>query len=168
VIFTVTLNPAVDHTLILEDFAPGKANRVLESRTDPGGKGVNVSRVLRELGDDSVATGFLGGGLGRFIAHRLAYLDIRNEFIHTRGETRTNITIFDKRHHTLTAIHEKGPSISRWYLDELFSRLEAQVEPGDWVMVGGSIPPSVPTRSEERRVGKECRRLCRSRWSPYH
>ncbi|MBI3953560.1 MAG: 1-phosphofructokinase [Chloroflexi bacterium] len=142
-IFTITLNPAVDHTLVLEDFAPGKANRVLESRSDPGGKGVNVSRVLRELGDDSIATGFVGGGLGRFIEHRLGNLGIHSEFIHTRGETRTNVTIFDKRHHTLTAIHDKGPTTNPWYLDELYNRLESEVKPGDWVMVGGSIPPPI-------------------------
>ncbi len=142
-IYTITLNPAVDHTLVLEDFAPGMTNRVLESRTDPGGKGVNVSRVLRELGDDSIAMGFVSGSLGRFIEHKLTQLGIQNEFIHTRGETRTNITILDKRHHVMTPIHDMGPTTNLSYLEELNTRLDTRVQPGDWVMIGGSIPPPI-------------------------
>ncbi len=66
-IFTVTLNPTIDQTLVLERFVAGDTLRVKSSRFDPGGKGINVSRVVRELGGESIAMGFAPGGLGRYI-----------------------------------------------------------------------------------------------------
>src|SRR3972149_455388 len=89
-IITVTLNPAVDQTLVLDRFVPGDTNRVRESRIDPGGKGINVSRVLRELGRESMAAGLAPGTLGRFVEHSLLEQGILCDFVPTRGQTRTN------------------------------------------------------------------------------
>ncbi len=92
-IVTVTLNPTIDQTLVLERFTAGDTLRVKSSRFDPGGKGINVSRVVRELGGESVAMGFAPGSLGRYIEQTLKARGVQCDFVHTKGETRTNITV---------------------------------------------------------------------------
>ena len=88
-IVTVTLNPAIDQTLVVEQLRVGEGNRVTDLRTDPGGKGINVSRALKELGVDSIATGFAPGSVGHFIERELVGAGIRLDFVNTGGETRT-------------------------------------------------------------------------------
>src|SRR6059036_1788121 len=87
-IITVTLNPAIDHTLVLPKFVAGDTIRVKSVRSDPGGKGINVSRVIQELGGESLAMGFAPGGLGRYIEQTLEGQGITCDFVHTQGETR--------------------------------------------------------------------------------
>ncbi|HEY5625053.1 MAG TPA: PfkB family carbohydrate kinase, partial [Dehalococcoidia bacterium] len=84
-IFTVTMNPAVDQTLVLEKFVAGDTLRVKSSRFDPGGKGINVSRVIRELGGESIAMGFAPGGLGRYIEQEIENAGIETDFVRTEG-----------------------------------------------------------------------------------
>src|SRR5438045_973155 len=115
-IITLTLNPAIDHTVVVDDLSPGDTNRARTSRTDVGGKGINVSRVLKELGSDSLAMGFVSGGLGRFIESTLNSLGIAEDFIHTPGQTRTNITIVEKRRELTTTINEAGPATDPHYM----------------------------------------------------
>jgi len=143
-IITLTLNPAIDHTVVVDEFAPGDTNRARESRTDVGGKGINVSRVLKELGSDSLAMGFVSGGLGRFIESSLNSLGIADDFIHTPGQTRTNITIVEKRREVTTTINEAGPNTDPHYMTLLFNRLKKRLHPGDWLVIGGSVPPPLP------------------------
>lgn len=140
-IVTVTLNPAIDQTLVVDHMLVGEANRVIENRTDPGGKGINVSRVLRELGAGSVATGFAPGGMGRFIEHELERLGILVDFVHTRGETRTNLTLIDARLRTTTTIHAQGPLTDSRYVEMFRARVRKYLRPGTWLVVAGSIPP---------------------------
>ncbi|MCX6020130.1 MAG: 1-phosphofructokinase [Chloroflexi bacterium] len=140
-IITLTLNPAIDHTVVVDELAPGDTNRARESRTDIGGKGINVSRVLKVLGADSLAMGFVSGGLGRFIESTLNSLGIADDFIHTPGQTRTNITIVEKRREVTTTINEAGPLTDAHYMTLLFNRLKKRLHPGDWLVIGGSIPP---------------------------
>lgn len=108
-IVTVTLNPAIDQTLVLDRFVAGDTLRVRSSRFDPGGKGINVSRVVRELGGQTVAMGFAPGGLGRYIEQTLKSEGIECDFVHTKGETRTNITIMDETRHMQTILSDPGP-----------------------------------------------------------
>lgn len=142
-IVTVTLNPAVDHTLDLEAFVPGDTNRVRQSRIDPGGKGINVSRVLRVLNRESMAAGLSAGSLGRFVEHSLLEQNILCDFVHTRGQTRTNLTIVDESSHETTLLSYRGPEIDPRHIQTLESRLRRYISPDDWLVIAGSIPPPI-------------------------
>jgi len=142
-IVTVTLNPAVDQTLELEHFILGDTNRVVQSRIDPGGKGINVSRVLRELGKESMAAGLAPGSLGRFVEHSLLELGILCDFVHTRGQTRTNLTVVDDNTHETTLLSYRGPEVDPRHVTTLETRLRRYLTPGDWLVVAGSIPPPI-------------------------
>ncbi len=140
-IVTVTLNPAIDQTLVLERFVAGDTLRVKSSRFDPGGKGINVSRVVRELGGESVAMGFAPGGLGRYIEQTLKAHGIECDFVHTKGEARTNITILDESRHMHTILSDPGPQTADRYAEQLLSKLRKRLRANDWLVVAGSIPP---------------------------
>jgi 1-phosphofructokinase family hexose kinase len=140
-IATVTLNPAIDQTLIVPKFVAGDTIRIQSSRFDPGGKGINVSRVIRQLGGDSVAMGFAPGGLGRYIEQTLENEGIDTDFVHTKGETRTNITIVDESRHMQTILSEPGPPTEREAVASLRRRLKRRLREGDWLVLAGSIPP---------------------------
>jgi 1-phosphofructokinase family hexose kinase len=140
-IITVTLNPAIDQTLTVNKFVAGDTIRVQSSRLDPGGKGINVSRVIRELGGESIAMGFAPGGLGRYIEQTLDSEGIETDFVHTRGETRTNITIVDESRHMQTILSDPGPSTSADAVTSLKRRLKRRLHEGDWLVLAGSIPP---------------------------
>ena len=99
-IITVTLNPAIDKTIEIDEFKIGSVNRIVSTRIDVGGKGINVSKVIKELQHKSLALGFLGGNSGNQIKDYLDDLNINNEFLSVKGETRTNLKIFDKINNT--------------------------------------------------------------------
>ena len=142
-IITVTLNPAVDQTLELERLTLGDTNRVRDSRIDPGGKGINVSRVLRELGRESLAAGLAPGSLGKFVEHSLLELGILCDFVHTRGQTRTNLTVVDEAAHETTLLSYRGPDVDPRHIHTLETRLRRYLSANDWLVVAGSIPPSI-------------------------
>jgi len=141
VILTVTLNPAIDQTLVLERFVAGDTLRVKSSRFDPGGKGINVSRVVHELGGESVALGFAPGGLGRYIEQTLRSLGVECDFVHTKGEARTNITIIDESRNMHTILSDPGPQTDVRFVEQLFGKLKKRLKAGDWLVIAGSIPP---------------------------
>lgn len=143
-IVTVTLNPAMDETVILDRLVHGETNRVKGSRTDPGGKGINVSRVLRELGAETLAMGFVSGSVGRFIEASLNELGIRDDFIHTPGQTRTNVVIVEEADNVNTTISVPGPDTNPHFVVELKQRLKKQLKEGTWVVFAGSLPPPLP------------------------
>lgn len=140
-IITVTLNPAIDQTLVVPKFLAGDTIRVKSSRFDPGGKGINVSRVINELGGESIAMGFAPGGLGRYLEQTLEAQGVDTDFVHTRGETRTNITILDESRHVHTILSDPGPTIDRDSIQSLRRRIKRRLQPGDWLVLAGSIPP---------------------------
>ena len=107
-IYTVTLNPALDKTVQIPSFRLGEVNRISAMRTDPGGKGINVSKVLRELGEPSVAAAILGGAAGQKIESALRALGIEGMYLFTEHETRTNLKIVDPALHTNTDVNEPG------------------------------------------------------------
>lgn len=94
-IFTITLNPAIDNTLSVRKLILGEVNRSSNGILDIGGKGINVSRAIKAIGGDSVVLGFCGSANGRFIKNKLTSIDILHDFIDVNGEVRTNIKIID-------------------------------------------------------------------------
>ena len=143
-IYTVTLNPALDKTVVIPHFRADTVNRVTNVRMDPGGKGINVSKVLAELGEASVAFGFAGGAAGQALRRMLAERGLESELYEADGETRTNLKIIDPASHTNTDINEPGPQVSATALEELLRRLLARIAPGDLVVLSGSLPAGAP------------------------
>lgn len=137
-IYTVTLNPSIDLYVGLEEIELGEKNYVQSERTLPGGKALNVSRVLSSLGIPTIATGFVGGFQGQFIKDWLHNEDILIDFVEMDAVNRTNVTIFEN--HRETSIHFPGPNISSDEVDELLFYL-SRVREGDTIIFGGSVPP---------------------------
>lgn len=143
-IITVTCNPALDRSLTVPQFTADAVNRASGSRLDPGGKGVNVSKVLSAMGADSIATGFLGGSAGNAIAVALDALGIRHDFVRVAGETRTNLKINDPARKTYTDINEPGDPVSKADIAKLEEKLQSLAKPGDLVLFAGSAPKGLP------------------------
>lgn len=140
-IITVALNPALDQTVEVEHFAVADTNRVLAMRFDIGGKGINVARVLKAIGYEPLACGLAPGQRGRMIEEQLLDSGIGCDFVHTAGETRTNINVLDRSTHTHTQLSLPGPVLERAAVDELHERLRRRLRRGWWLVLAGSIPP---------------------------
>lgn len=140
-IITVTLNPAVDKTVTLPMFTIGKVNRVTGMRMDPGGKGINVSKVIHGFGGRSVAMGILGGATGEYIKNCLDDMGIEHDFLYVPEPTRTNMKIVDPQLGSNTDINEAGPFVSAQSLENVFIKVAARVCPGDIVVLAGKTPP---------------------------
>lgn len=151
-VLTVTLNPSVDRALFIGELRVGDTNRVLRSETDAGGKGVNLSRVLRELGGHTVATGFLGGGAGAFIRQVLDVQDVPHCFVEISGDTRTNFSVEDADKNPPTTFNERGPEVTTADLDRLFDRVKEYLPQLSWLSLGGSLPPGAPLDIFQRLV----------------
>ncbi|MDJ1122595.1 1-phosphofructokinase [Olsenella sp. YH-ols2217] len=143
-IYTVTLNPALDKTVYVDDFELDSVNRVRTHREDPGGKGINVSKVIRALGGDSRALALLGGATGAHIQEMLAEAGVDCWAFEVVGETRTNTKIVDEVRHTNTDVNEPGPTVGRQTLDDMLAVLSDTVEEGDVVVLSGSLPKGAP------------------------
>jgi 1-phosphofructokinase len=140
-IITLTLNPAIDETVEVERFSDGDTNRVLSIRRDIGGKGINVARVLKELGYEPLACGFAPGMLGQMIEDTLVDSGIGTEFITFEGETRTNINVIDRSRHSHTVLAASGPNVPPEAVEHLRERLLRSIRPDTWLALAGSIPP---------------------------
>ncbi|HYH04657.1 MAG TPA: 1-phosphofructokinase [Bacillota bacterium] len=144
-IITVTLNPAVDSTLYFNDFHVGGLNRVLRETVDPGGKGVNVAKVVRALGLPVTATGFLGRGNAALFQDFFRQVDIHDSFIQIAGSTRTNLKLVDEPTGQVSEVNFAGLPYSETDLYQLSNTLRSLVYPGCWVVCSGSLPPNAPT-----------------------
>lgn len=144
-IYTVTLNPALDKTVEIPNLTIDSVNRISSMRTDPGGKGINVSKVIQKLGGTSIATGILGGETGRSIESALTGYGLESFFHYVEGETRTNLKIIDPVCHTNTDLNEPGVVVSEENLSDLLSDISKRIQPGDIVILSGSIPKGTPT-----------------------
>lgn len=153
-IYTVTLNPALDKTVEIPNFAVGNVNRITALRTDPGGKGINVSKVIDKLGECSTALGILGGNTGRAIADKLDQMGLNCDFLFTLGETRTNLKVVDPIHHTNTDINEPGFVVTEELLDNLLQKLVQKVQPGDIVVLSGSLPKGAPGNTYHKWISR--------------
>lgn len=156
-IITVTLNPAMDKTMVIDGIEIGEVNRADSVRNDIGGKGINVSKVLKSFGTDTLATGFLGGIMEEPFRKELMHLGIEDRFVSIKENTRTNIKLVDKKHETNTDINEPGPMISSTELEEFIRFYEHTVDEGDIVVLAGGLPPNIPLNLYGRltRMAKE-------------
>lgn len=142
-IYTVTLNPALDKTLSATGLRPDRINRAQIIRRDWGGKGINVSRALQHLGVSSVAAGFCGGPTGRALRQGLDDLDIAHHLIEVQGETRINLTIHDQDRQVLVKLNEPGPTITLEEMGQLCAWIVQRTGPGDHWVLSGNLPPGL-------------------------
>lgn len=137
-IYTVTFNPSLDYIVTVPDFATGRTNRTTQEEIFAGGKGINVSMVLQNLGHDSVALGFLAGFVGEEILKRMP--EVQGEFIQIpQGNSRINVKI---KNLDGTEINGMGPSIGEAQVAEFFQKIKALKEE-DVLVLGGSIPSTL-------------------------
>lgn len=143
-ITTLTLNPAIDKTLILENFIINGINRVKNINIEPGGKGINASKVIKALGGDTVALGILGGGTGDTIVSMLKDRGIPQDFVKIKGETRTNTKIVDTENNTCTDVNESGPVVQKNELDKLMESIILYSKKSDILILSGNAQNSIP------------------------
>jgi 1-phosphofructokinase len=151
-IYTLTLNPSVDYIVEADEIHLGSLNRSSNETKLPGGKGINVSRVLRSLGVESKATGFIGGFTGRYVEEFLNSEDVQTSFINVEGDTRINIKL---KAGSETEINARGPEISAKAISSLKEQIK-QLGKGDYLVLAGSIPSSMPDSIYEEIV-----RICK-------
>lgn len=147
-IYTVTMNPALEFVSEVSNFEFDKSNISDFDLMLPAGKGINVSRVLKQLGLPTVATGFAGGFTGEFVEDWLRREDIKSEFIRIDDNTRINIKITGS---SKTVIESKGPSISHQELQELLYYL-SRVKEGDTVFLSTAFPKNITETVIERMI----------------
>ncbi|MGI6215450.1 MAG: 1-phosphofructokinase [Christensenellales bacterium] len=139
-IITLTLNPALDKTLVLSELTVGKVNRVKSIRRDAGGKGLLVSKTIGALGKESMALGVVGGATGQFILSQLDELGIANDLVEVNTETRTNLKIIDNQNKSLTEINEPGAPLHNMVIEDVLYTLKSHVMKDDVVILAGSLP----------------------------
>ncbi|WP_100333842.1 1-phosphofructokinase [Bacillus alkalisoli] len=138
-IYTVTLNPSIDYVMKVDLFQEGTVNRAQEVMYYPGGKGINVSRVLTRLGVPNTALGFTAGFTGEFIKEKMLEEDIKERFVEVAGKTRINVKL---KAESETEINGAGPIVNEEGM-ELFLRQFARITEGDVVVLAGSIPETM-------------------------
>jgi 1-phosphofructokinase/tagatose 6-phosphate kinase len=143
VIITVTLNAAIDKSLSVPNFRLGRRHRTVEQRTMAGGKGVNVARALKTLGQPVIATGFAGGPTGTRIVDQLTEESILNDFVRIKEESRTNTAVYDPTNGEQTEINERGPAVSEKEVELFRDKLLYLARGADIVVIAGSLPRGV-------------------------
>lgn len=141
-IYTLTFNPAVDYYVTVDDFTSGAVNRTTSESIHFGGKGINVSLVLKELGITSTALGFVGGFTGDALEKNLTQNGINCGFVKIVGNTRINVKLND------TDINAAGPDISDCELQQLYEKLD-NLKSGDFLVLSGSVPKLLPQNTYE-------------------
>ncbi len=142
-IVTMTLNPCIDRTLTIEGFVYGGLNRVISTRTDVCGKGVNVSRALKNLGIESICLGINYSENGRMLTNALDDAGIAHDFVFAPGEIRTNIKVFEQSTRTMTEINSKGDPVTADIQHALMQKLQDYAHASVFIL-SGSIPPGLP------------------------
>ena len=143
-IITVTLNAALDKTLEVPNFTVGRRHRSVEQTTMPGGKGVNIARALKRLGQPVIATGLAGGATGNMIVDALNDEAILNGFVRIREESRTNTAVLDPTTGVHTEINERGPAVSAHDLEMFRDKLLYLAKGASMCVFAGSLPRGVP------------------------
>ncbi len=150
-IYTVTFNPAIDYVIRVNELVRGEVNRAENEEIYFGGKGINVSLVLRELGIESTSLGFVAGFTGDAIASGVAAAGVRTDFIRLKnGNTRINVKI---KSDDETDVNGRGPDIDEASLNALFDKLDTLTN-GDMLVLSGSIPKTLPDDIYERILGR--------------
>lgn len=150
-VYTVTFNPAIDYVVHTGEMSLGAVNRSTGEEMYFGGKGINVSLVLRELGIESVALGFVAGFTGKAIEEGVSQMGVRTDFVRLeKGNSRINVKIKSAQE---TELNGQGPHIDEKALEQLFEKLD-RLESGDTLILAGSIPGSMPSDIYERILEK--------------
>jgi 1-phosphofructokinase family hexose kinase len=158
-IITVTLNAALDKTLEVPNFTPGRRHRTVDQTTMPGGKGVNVARALKRLGQPVIATGLAGGATGTRIVEALNDEAILNGFARIREESRTNMAVLDPTTGQHTEVNERGPAVSAQELELFRDKLLYLAKGASMCVFAGSLPRGIESDvyagliREVRRLG---------------
>ena len=143
-ILTVTLNAALDRTLTVPSFSSGHRHRATDAIALPGGKGVNIARALKCLGEPVIATGLAGGRTGTTIIEELTAEGILNDFVRIREESRASTAVVDPMSGEQTEINEVGPAVGADEIAVLFVKLRYLSKGADLVVLAGSLPREVP------------------------
>ncbi|MBM7620883.1 1-phosphofructokinase [Bacillus tianshenii] len=152
-IYTITLNPSIDYVMEVADFKEGSVNRADRTMYYPGGKGINVSRVLKRLGADTMALGFTAGFTGNFIKERLIEEQVAVKLIEVEGTSRINVKLKAGEE---TEINGSGPIVDEREASRLISQLDV-LQPTDFVVIAGSLPGTVPSTIYQAIIEK-CKR----------
>lgn len=152
-IVTVTLNAAIDKTYRVDRFPLGKVSRVGEMISVPGGKGINVARVARQLGGDVVATGFVGGSNGDYIERELSRQGIANDFVRVEGESRLCLNIIDLSNGLSTELLEPGPVVTELQVAAIRNKVKQLAAGSRVVALSGSLPKGVPASLYAELIG---------------
>lgn len=145
-IYTVTLNPSIDYVIKLDNLNSGSVNRVNEENIYPGGKGINVSNILNELGYKNTALGFISGFTGKYIVDSLIEKNLNCDFIElSNGFTRINVKIKSTEE---TEVNGKGPNISEEDLQKLYDKID-NLKNDDILVLAGSIPSTLDDKLYE-------------------
>jgi 1-phosphofructokinase/tagatose 6-phosphate kinase len=157
-IITVTLNTAIDKTLSVPNFRLGRRHRTVEQTTMPGGKGVNVARVLKALGQPVIATGLAGGATGTRLVEQLTQLSVLSDFVRIREESRTNTAVIDPTTGEQTEINDRGPKVSAQEIELFVDKLLYLAKGASMCVFAGSLPRDVDTDIYAKLI-RELRRL---------
>jgi 1-phosphofructokinase family hexose kinase len=158
-IITVTLNAALDKTLEVPNFTPGRRHRTVDQTTMPGGKGVNIARAIKRLGQPVIATGLVGGATGTRIVEALSQESILNAFVRIGEESRTNTAVIDPTTGMQTEVNERGPEVSATELELFREKILYLAKGASMCVFAGSLPRGVEPDiygeliSEVRRLG---------------
>ena len=143
-ILTVTLNPAIDRTLVLDQLKPGTVNRVRQVQEVMGGKGINVARVLQALGTPAIAAGFVGLDTVDLVKHLLVQEAFETCLFEVAGSTRINTKVFATDNRSTTDLNEPGFHVSQDDLANLAKELRLLASHCDYAVFSGSCPPGLP------------------------
>ena len=150
-IYTVTFNPSLDYYVKVNNLKSGIVNRTSTEYITVGGKGLNVSLALKELGDPSYALGFVAGFTGMAIDEKVSALGLEHEFLEVEGQSRINVKI---KSTTETDINGTGALVTEDDVARLTKRLKALLKDGDWLIICGSVPPPLDDRTYENLLKK--------------
>ena len=150
-IYTVTFNPSLDYIVRVEDLKLGEVNRVYYENILPGGKGINVSIVLKNLGHDNTALGFMAGFTGAEIASSMEKYGVNCDFINVaEGMSRINVKIKSNEESEINGL---GPKITDADIEALYAKLD-ELKEGDYLVIAGSVPSTLPGDMYERIMGR--------------
>jgi len=153
-IVTVTLNPAFDHLLWLSQMNPGRLNRAKSTQRMPGGKGINVASALAILGEEVIATGFLGGETSRLFEESIRKTGVTTSFVYTDQEMRTDFYVIEKQKLSQTMLIEEGSPIKQRYLNSFMSNFDRLLSICDVVEIGGSLPRGIEPKFVKELIVK--------------
>ena len=160
-ITTVTMNPCIDKSITVAEFKYGRLNRVLSSRTDIGGKGINVATAYKKLGGDVLCTGINYKNDGDFITDKLNEMNIPHDFVIVSGKLRENLKIVDQSNGYITEINETGYLSSEKSIKELKEKVRILSKRSSLMVFSGSVPKCIESHIYKELINKCDQRTCK-------